>query len=112
MKVFGMIAVLLFSMAASAQNNEVSCVVKVNGEIRYDFILASPEGQKIEVGEFEGYKVLLNHTANSRYSMEIYDIDATTRSYADATLRNLEDDVTNTIWKREILVEAQCKLHK
>ncbi|MDG0816985.1 hypothetical protein [Bdellovibrio svalbardensis] len=106
------ILVLLTSFSALAQDNEVTCKVKVNSEIQFDFILASPEGQKIKIGDFEAFRVFLNHTANNQFSLEVFDGDLAMRTYSDAPLRTLNDEITHTIWKRDVLFETTCQLHK
>ena len=112
MKLISFFLTALIAAPAFAQNNEASCVVKINGTIRYDFTVASREGSNVTIGDFDGYRVFLHHNASQKYSLEIYDAENTVRTYSDTVFRNVGDDVTSTVWKREILVEATCTLHK
>lgn len=113
MKFTAMISALMMTgLSAHAQDNEAACVVKINGEIRYDFIIPSVEGSNMLVGEFNGFRVYFHHNADQKFSLELCDLDNEVRTYSDVTLRNVGEDVTSTVWKRDILVEATCKLHK
>lgn len=106
------IGILLSSLSVFARDNEVACQVKVNLIPRYDLILASAESSKITLGDFDGYRVMLNHTVGQKFSLEIFDGADEQRTYSDTILNNIGDQVTSTLWKRDILLEVSCQLHK
>lgn len=68
------------------------------------------EGAKIPYEKISGYTFNITNLGNSKFELDIFDANTTSRSYSTGYLRTNEDSITWTFWSRDTLIEASCKL--
>ncbi len=85
------------------------CQMKVNTQLLLEqTVEVGPEA--VVVGEVEGYKLKVKKTAKDVFELDVFDYSAASRSYASSTLRYKKDVLSWSLWTREVLVEASCRL--
>lgn len=105
------IIALTFLLSASmAKASDLVCNVKINAEEAAVTEFTVAPNTEVTYAVLEGYKFFVSNLGNSKFELEIYDSNGPTRSYATGHLRNLTDDLSWTLWSREILLETTCKL--
>ncbi|MBY0412537.1 MAG: hypothetical protein K2Q18_00155 [Bdellovibrionales bacterium] len=107
-KILSVLLLVLVSTSAFAET--ITCNVQVSLEevARVEFDLA-PNTQTKYVAS-EGFSFYLNNKGDSKFELEIFNIDGPSRSYAEGYLRSPNDTLTWTLWTRDILLATECKL--
>ena len=99
----------LFSSLSFAE--DLLCVVKVNlsvvGEVE---ISVAPSSAHTHYMEVEGFRFYITNKGHSKFELEIYNPNDPSRGYAEGFLRTAEDQLTWTLWSRDILLESSCRL--
>ena len=88
---------------------QIYCEVKVNQELTYKTHLEVNVNQKYEIGIFKNYKFTIFTKDNSNYEIEAYNPYIPSRTYALGYLEENKGLVSLVIWKRNALVEGNCK---
>lgn len=102
-------AALVF-LAVPAFAQELICQVSVNMDKTFQETLDVPENGSAFVGEVEGFRIRVNARGSSKFELEVFEGSGPSRSYAEGFLRTAEDEIKWTLWTREILLEASCRL--
>ncbi|UXR64787.1 hypothetical protein EZJ49_00765 [Bdellovibrio bacteriovorus] len=101
------LTVLLSGAAAQAQ--DLFCNLKVNNDVIADTKVTTIEGKNVVFGTYGSYQASVRNLGSSKFYIEIYETNVS-RTYADGVLRTEDDEIKWTLWSREILLEASCRL--
>lgn len=101
------LTVLLAGAAAQAQ--DLFCRLTVNTEVMVDTKVSTVVGKNVAIGTYGNYQISVRNQGDSKYFIEVYETNVS-RTYADGVLRSEADEVKWTLWSREILMEASCRL--
>lgn len=85
------------------------CQMKVNTELLLEQTV-EVRSEAVVVGEVEGYKLKVKKTAKHTYELDVFDYTSASRSYASSTLRHKKDLLSWSLWTRDSLIEASCRL--
>ncbi len=105
-------ALILISTASLVSAEEVTCRISLNTEIQSETSFEIEANSKVLVGEIDGFRISLNNHGSSKYELEIFDPSGPSRSYAAGILKNPQDEITWTLWSREVLLDSSCHLTK
>lgn len=72
--------------------------------------IKTQEGAKIPFEKIDGYTFNVTNLGNSKFELDIFDSNTTSRSYSTGYLHTAKDSLTWTFWSRDTLIEANCKL--
>ena len=99
---------LLATTSAFAEN--LICTVSVNLQVVAEAeVTAEVKNKEIYV-QAEDFTFYVTILGNSKFEMEIFDMTTPSRSYAQGYLRSAADELTWTLWSRDILLDTSCKL--
>ncbi|AHZ86764.1 hypothetical protein [Bdellovibrio bacteriovorus] len=101
------LTVLLSGAAAQAQ--DLFCKISVNNEVMVDTKVSTVVGKNAAIGTYDNYQISVRNQSAGKFYIEVYETNVS-RSYADGVLRTEEDEMKWTLWSREILMEASCRL--
>jgi hypothetical protein len=102
----------MFSFTGFAATTAVvNCEMKLNASKISQAQVQLAEGVKLRISEFEGFRIYLERKTKDFFVLEIFDGDATLRTYSETHLRLIGDVLNSAIWKREALIETSCLLH-
>ncbi len=109
MKAF-VIAAALFAGSQNVHSEEVFCTVKVNLETVAETQFNIGATERLMYVQAEDFAFYLANKGQSKFELEVFDGSVPSRSYAQGVLRALTDELTWTLWSRDILLETSCKL--
>lgn len=92
-----------------AQAQDLFCNLKVNTDVIADTKVTTIPGKNVVFGTHGSYTVSVRNQEASKFYIEVYETNVS-RTYADGVLRTEEDEVKWTLWSRDILMEAACRL--
>lgn len=101
---------MLLCNANIANAADLSCRISVNTEVVSETTIELEENSKLVFEEVEGFRFMVNNHGASKYELEIFDSNGSSRSYASGYLKTLEDEIGWSFWSRDILIESSCKL--
>lgn len=111
MKVIFLICLIAASASASnAHAAKLKCTISSNLELLSEDILSIAEGSTHNFGNLPSYLFKLNSLSSEKFEIEVFDSNAPSRSYAAGLLHAPGDEIRWTLWSRDILLEAICRL--
>lgn len=104
-----LLTLTLLLSGAAAQAQDLFCKLTVNSEVIVDTKVSTVIGKNAAIGSFDNYQVSVRNQGASKFYIEVYEVNVA-RTYSDAVLRTEEDEMKWTLWSREVLMEASCRL--
>lgn len=105
-------ALFLTLISSSVFAEELFCNVTVNMETVAEVEFTSAPKTNTAYVVAEGFSFYITNKGNSKFELEVFNLDGPSRSYAEGYLRTQEDTLAWTLWTRDILLETRCKLAK
>lgn len=104
------VAMMLSLCSTAVFAEELFCTLSVNmetvGEVQFK---AEPQA-KTPYLIADGFSFYVSNKGNSKFELEIFNLEGPSRSYAEGFLRSKEDTLAWTLWTRDMLLETKCKL--
>ena len=101
-------SLLLLSVNSFASN--LLCSLKVNLETIDEREIEVSAKEKVNFTDYENYRFFITNNSNDQYTIEVFDGDTPSRSYATGILKNQNDSVKWSLWTRDIILDADCSL--
>lgn len=104
-----LLAILPFS--AWGKDLALDCELKHNQTLIFTRSLTLKTGQKnVSVGSYDLFEVLVSSKSAQEIELQIYNAAEPSRSYATGVLKDKLSQVELSLWTREFLMEAHCRL--
>lgn len=96
---------LITSRAPAAS---LSCTLSQNGSVQEKKEIEATGVRRLfsRLGSFQFF---LREIQAGQYSIEVYDEDTPSRSYAEGALNSAGDSLNWSLWRRDILLEMSCR---
>jgi hypothetical protein len=100
---------LLAASSTFAADLKVACTVSMNNDKMLETVVKPTLNGYGKIGDIDGFSFRIRNNDGAKVSLEIFDIAGEGRYYADATLKDVGDSVTASIWRRDVLLDATCQ---
>lgn len=110
MKKILVLTLLTLSLKTFAE--DLACSVNLNLQNVSDVEISVQAKEKAVFAEFENFKFFVSNKGDSKFEIEVFNANEESRSYASGNILNAKDEVTWTLWTRDYLIDASCKLAK
>lgn len=111
MKYFSLLALLAFSLSASASELKLECEVKHNFESVFTTQVSLKPGTKnLLFGSFDMYDFFISSLEDGKAELQVYDRITPSRTYSVGYLAGSSPSLEQTLWSRELILEARCSL--
>lgn len=102
--------ILIFiSLTAYANTNLVDCAFKINLSTIEQLQKKVHIDEKVTFFNYEEFKITVLRKTTTKIEIEVYNANEPSRSYATGNLFDREDVVELAIWKRDLLLEVNCR---
>lgn len=106
----GLIFIMLLCVSTSIFAEELNCTVSVNLEVVAEEVFTIDAKTKVAYLKADDFVFYVANKGNSKFELEIFNVDAPSRSYAEGYLKTVEDSLTWTLWTKDYLLETSCRL--
>ena len=104
------IFVMMLLVSTSVLAEDLNCTVSVNMEVVAEEVFTVAPKTKVTYVNAADFVFYVANKGNSKFELEIFNVDAPSRSYATGFLRTNEDALTCTLWTNDYLLETSCRL--
>lgn len=105
-----LIFVMMLFFSTSILAEELRCTVSVNMEVVAEEVFTVEAKTKVTYVNAADFVFYVANKGNSKFELEIFNVSAPSRSYAEGFLRTNEDALTWTLWTNDYLLETSCRL--
>lgn len=105
--------VLLASILANSISiaEILSCRILSSTQVVSEKVFALEKQATQNFGESGPFLFKIKNQGDSKFTLEVFEADRPARHYAEAVLRQAEDQLSWALWTRESLMEANCRLN-
>ncbi|OUR97277.1 hypothetical protein A9Q84_13200 [Halobacteriovorax marinus] len=99
-----------FVICSSTMATDLICKINLNTTNVFTTKVSVEAGEKVTIAAGEQYSFFLKNLVGDDYELEVLNVQAPSRSYALASLSTSSDKLQYSLWSRDILLEASCRI--